>query len=80
MNPFEIRYAIFHTAKDILEAQYKANLASWEVMDKASKEVVDLMPKFPTMAEIINKAVEINQFVSDANVAEIKKVTKRLTM
>jgi hypothetical protein len=32
------------------------------------------------MAEIIDKAVEINQFVSDANVAEIKKVTKRLTM
>jgi hypothetical protein len=80
MTPYELRFATFYQAKEFLENQYKANLASWEVMDKASKEVVDLMPKFPTMAEIIDKAVEINQFVSDANVAEIKKATKRLTM
>jgi hypothetical protein len=38
------------------------------------------MPQFPTLTEVIDKAVEINQFVSDANIAEIKKATKRLAV
>ena len=58
MNPFELRYAIFHSAKDILEAQYKANLAAWELLNKGAKEASDLAPKYPTVEEIIDKAIE----------------------
>ena len=80
MTPYELRFATFYQAKEFLENQYKANLATWELLDKASKEALELMPKFPTLTEVIDKAVEINQFVSDANIAEIKKATKRLAV
>ena len=79
MNPFELRFSIFNTAKDLLVKQHEANLAAWGMLDKASKEAADLAPKFPTMEEIIDKAVEINRFVSDANERELVKAVKRAT-
>jgi hypothetical protein len=77
MNPFELRFSVFNTAKDFLEQQYKANLVAFEAMDKATKQAADLAPKFPTMEEVIEKAVEINKFVSDANERELTKIVKR---
>jgi hypothetical protein len=47
-------------------------------MDKATKQAVELAPKFPTMEEVIEKAVEINKFVSDANERELTKIVKRV--
>ena len=79
MNPFELRFSVFNTAKDFLEQQYKANLAAWDALDKENKNATDLAPKFPTMEEIIEKAIEINKFVSDANERELAKVVKRVT-
>jgi hypothetical protein len=78
MNPFELRYAILHTAKEVMEAQYKANLAVWESFDKTSKASVDLAPKFPTLEEIIEKAVEMNKFVSETTEKELIKTVKNL--
>jgi hypothetical protein len=78
MNPFELRYSVFQTAKDFLEQQYKANLAAFEALDKATKEATELAPKFPTVEEVIEKAVEINKFVSDANERELTKIVKRV--
>ena len=78
MNPFELRYSVFQTAKDFLEQQYKANLQAFEMLDKATKEAKDLAPKFPTVEEVIEKAVEINKFVSDANERELTKIVKRV--
>jgi hypothetical protein len=78
MNPFELRFSVFNTAKDFLEQQYKANLAAFEALDKAAKEASELAPKFPTMEEVIEKAVEINKFVSDANERELTKIVKRV--
>ena len=77
MNPFELRFSIFNTAKDLLEQQYKANLAAFDALDKATKDAAALAPKFPTMEEVIEKAVEINNFVSDANERELTKIVKR---
>ncbi len=77
MNPFELRYSVFQTAKDFLEQQYKANLRTFELLDKAAKDATELAPKFPTVEEVIEKAVEINKFVSDANERELTKVVKR---
>jgi hypothetical protein len=78
MNPFELRYSVFQTAKEFLEQQYKANLAAFDALDKATKEATDLAPKFPTVEEVIEKAVEINKFVSDANERELAKIVKRV--
>jgi hypothetical protein len=77
MSPFELRFSVFNTARDFLEQQYKANLAAFDAMDKAAKEASELAPKFPTMEEVIEKAVEINKFVSDANERELTKIVKR---
>jgi len=79
MNPFELRFSIFNTAKDLLETQYKSNLATWELMNKTSKEVEALAPKFPTVEEIVEKATEINKFISETSVHEFSKLGKRLT-
>ena len=79
MNPFELRFNILNTAKDFLEQQYKANLAAFDAIDKATKDAAALAPKFPTMEEVIEKAVEINKFISDANERELTKVVKRVT-
>jgi hypothetical protein len=78
MNPFELRYSVFQTAKDFLEQQYKANLAAFDALDKAAKGAAELAPKFPTVEEVIEKAVEINKFVSDANERELTRVVKRV--
>jgi hypothetical protein len=78
MNPFELRFNVFNTAKDFLEQQYKANLVAFEAMNKATKQAADLAPKFPTMEEVIEKAIEINKFISDANERELTKIVKRV--
>jgi hypothetical protein len=78
MNPFELRFSVFNTAKDLMIKQHEANLAAWDAIDKATKSATDLAPKFPTMEEIIEKAVEINKFVSDANERELLKTVKRI--
>jgi hypothetical protein len=78
MNPYELRFSILNTAKEFLEQQYKANLAAFDALDKATKEASELAPKFPTVEEVIEKAVEINKFVSDANERELTKIVKRV--
>jgi len=79
MNPFELRFSIFNSAKELLETQYKANMAAWELLNKTSKDAQDLAPKFPTVEEIVEKATEINKFISETSVHEFSKLGKRLT-
>ena len=62
MNPFELRFSVFNTAKDLMVKQHEANMAAWEVLNKTSKEAVELAPKFPTMEEIIDKALGLLNF------------------
>jgi len=77
MNPFELRFSVFNTAKDLMIKQHEANLAAWEIISKTTKETAELAPAFPTMEEILEKAIEINRFVSDANERELTKIVKR---
>lgn len=79
MNPFELRFSIFNTAKDLMVKQHEANLAAWEVLNKTSKETADLAPKFPTTEEIIDKAIEINTFISGQTTKELANVAKKLS-
>jgi hypothetical protein len=79
MNPFELRYSVFNTAKDLMVKQHEANMAAWQVLDKTSKEAAELAPKFPTMEEIIDKAIEINTFVSGQTTKELTGMVKKMS-
>ena len=79
VSPFELRFSIFNTAKDLLVKQHEANLAAWEVLNKTSKEAADLAPKFPTTEEIIDKAIEINTFISGNTTKELTNIAKKLS-
>ena len=78
MNPFELRYSVFNTAKDLMVKQHEANMSAWELLNKTSKEAEELAPKFPTMEEIIDKAIEINTFISGQTTKELATVAKKL--
>jgi len=79
MNPFELRFSIFNTAKDLLVKQHEASLAAWEVLNKTTKEAADLAPAFPTTEEIIDKAIEINTFISGSYTKGLTEVAKKLS-
>ena len=79
MNPFEWRYAAFYQAKELLENTYKAQMAAWDLMDKTSKQLAEAAPKFPTMTEILDTAIQINKFISESTEKELVKVAKKVT-
>jgi predicted metal-dependent peptidase len=79
MSPFELRYSIFNTAKDLMIKQHEANLAAWDVINKTTKEAEELAPQFPTMDEIIDKAIEINVFISGNTTKELTNLAKKIT-
>ena len=79
MNPFELRFSIFNTAKDLLVKQHEASLAAWEVLNKTTKEAAELSPQFPTTEEIIDKAIEINTFISGSYTKEMTNLAKKLS-
>jgi len=79
MNPFELRFSVFNTAKDFMQKQYEANMAAWSLLDKTSKETLELAPKFPTMDEVVEKAIEINKFISSNTEKELASALKRMS-
>ena len=79
VSPFELRFSIFNTAKDLLIKQHEANLAAWEMLNKSSKKAEEVSTKFPTLEDIVEKSIEINKFISDTSTTEFAKMAKRLT-
>jgi hypothetical protein len=79
MNPFELRFATFTQAKELLENNYKASMAAWDLMDKTAKQLSEAAPQFPTMEQIIDAAMQINKFVSENTEKELTKVVKKIT-
>lgn len=79
MTPFELRYAVFNTAKSFLEEQYNAQMEAFDIMNKTAEESAVLLPKFPTMAEILDAAIEINKFVSTSTEQHLVKTAQKLT-
>jgi hypothetical protein len=70
-NPYEIRLELLHLAKDILQTPIyeKRRQLSDEYHSKlndTNRELLEFptMPDFPSAADIISKAEELNQFVS----------------
>ena len=74
MTPFEIRLELLKMAKDMLEQEYHGKREKlhneWNVQVEnarhagAATPVFPELPAFPTEAEIIKKASELNGFVS----------------
>jgi hypothetical protein len=59
--------------------QHEASMAAWELLNKTSKEAEKLAPSFPTMEEIIDKAIEINTFVSGQTTKELTGLVKKMS-
>jgi hypothetical protein len=78
VSPFELRFSIFNSAKDLMIKQHEANMAAWEMLNKTTKEAAELAPKFPTTEEIIDKAIEINTFIGGQTTKELASVAKKL--
>ena len=78
VSPFELRFSIFNTAKDLMIKQHEASMAAWEVLNKTTKEAAELAPKFPTTEEIIDKAIEINTFISGNTTKELTNLAKKM--
>jgi hypothetical protein len=78
LNPFELRFSIFNAAKDLMIKQHEANMAAWEVLNKTTKEAAELAPAFPTTEEIIDKAIEINTFISGQTTKELAGIAKKM--
>jgi hypothetical protein len=79
MNPFELRFATFTQAKELLENNYKASMVAWDLMDKTAKQLAEAAPQFPTMEQIIDAAMQINKFVSESTEKELTKAVKKIT-
>jgi len=78
MNPFELRYDLLKTSKEFLTEQYNAQLKAWELADEAGKKLLENAPKFPTMEEIINNAIEMNRFISTTVETQLVDGVKKL--
>jgi hypothetical protein len=53
MNPFELRYQLLNTARDMLESEYHA------------KKAHGVEVHWPSLEEVLFRAKELNKFVSE---------------
>jgi hypothetical protein len=61
MNPFELRYQLLESAKSMLEGQFHATMHLWDLTGKAGDP-----PKFPSFQDILDRATEMNKFISES--------------
>ena len=64
MNPFELRLNLLNMAKNMLDSQYQAQVKAWELMEKFTDN--NPYPKFPTFQDILDRAAEMNKFISES--------------
>jgi hypothetical protein len=53
MNPFELRYQLLNTARDMLESEYHA------------KKTHGVEAYWPSLEDVLFRAKELNKFVSE---------------
>ena len=78
MNPFELRYSLINTAKDLLTQQYEAQLKAIELTQKAAEVATENLPKFPTAEEVVEQAIKFNEFISGTVETELVNGVKKL--
>jgi hypothetical protein len=65
------------TFKDLIEQQYDLQKRGAEIADKTASAFVNALPKFPTPAEIIDSAMEMNKFWSKTVQDELTNTAKK---
>jgi len=77
-TPFELRLVMLQMSKEILERNFELQkeiaMKTWDTMIESaekfetalpSKDIIaSMMPKFPTLEEIVSQAEKMNDFVS----------------
>lgn len=89
LNPFELRLELLKMAKDMLVEEYygkKEQVSNdWQVrVDSARHAGVappehPVMPTYPTEADVVAKATQLNNFVSQIPQATLEKTSKKST-
>lgn len=89
MTPFEIRLELLKMAKEMLTDDYygKREVISnnWQTQIETSRLKGETppshpgFPEFPTESEIVKKAAELNNFVSQTIPTTIEKTSKKST-
>lgn len=65
------------TLKDFIDQQYEMQKRVAEITDKAVSTYVDLLPKAPTPAEVIDSAIEVNKVYSKIVQDELVNAAKK---
>jgi len=68
-NGYEIRTDILSMAKDLVEAEYSAKFAGWELSSKRDEKTGELvstvaMPEFPGLDQVLATAEKMYAFVN----------------
>jgi hypothetical protein len=89
MTPFEIRLELLKMAKDMLVEEYHGKKEQvsqdWHVKVENARHAGGVppehpaMPSFPTEAEIVAKATQLNGFVSQIPQTTLEKTSKKST-
>ena len=66
------------TLKDFIDQQYELQKRGAEILDKIFSKSIDLLPKAPTPAEIIDSAMEINKLGAKVVQDELANVAKQI--
>lgn len=65
------------TLKDFIDQQYEMQKRVAELTDKAISTYVDLLPKTPTPAEVLDSAIEINKLYGKVVQDELVNAAKK---
>jgi hypothetical protein len=89
LNPFELRLELLKMAKDMLVEEYygkKEQVSNdWQVRVDSARHAGavppehPVMPTYPTEADVVAKATQLNAFVSQIPQATLEKTSKKST-
>ena len=64
-NPYDLRFQIFETARNVLTDEYWAKVNRREVLiESGAVDAIPEFPTYPTMNDIMDRVQVINEFVS----------------
>lgn len=66
------------TIKDFIDQQYELQKRYADIADKFVSKTVDLLPKTPTPAEVIDSAMEINKMAAKVVQDELANAAKNI--
>ena len=66
-NPYELRFQIFETARNVLVDEYWAQVNRREALiETGGVDTIPSFPDYPTMNQIMDRVKVINEFVSNS--------------